>query len=209
MTCKVDRVRDEYDLYNLDERLCHRYETGDVGVRRLETWINQQLLRRAMERAGMTVLDGEEENYHRLLTDDEVMDSAQDKAKLELRDAGVDVEQVTSDFVSYRTVLKHLKSCLNADTSRDYSPDPERDLQQIKKMRTRFANVIEGSLERLAREGEVEIDEPSASVQLKVRCGNCNRRHDVLDLLADSLTCPCQDEENADTGDGVEAMFRS
>jgi len=76
-------------------------------------------------------------------------------------------------------------------------------------MRVRIANVIEGSLERLALEGEVETDEPSASVQLKVRCGNCNRRHDVLDLLADSPTCPCQDEENADTGDGVEAMFRS
>ncbi len=194
MTCKVDRVRDKYDLYNLDARLEHRYRSTDEGVRQLEDWINCQILERAMEKAGMTVLDGEERNYYRLLTNDEVLDSARREARGELREASVDVDEVESNFVSYQTVRKHLNECLDIDTSRDYNPDPGADLQQIKKMRQRVTNVIEGSLARLSREDVAHIEDPSVTVSFKIRCGNCRRRHDVIEFLSGNATCTCQSE---------------
>jgi len=76
-------------LYNLASRLVHRYESTDTGLQGLETWLNTQVLRRAIERAGETVLDGEGENLYRLLSDDGVMDSARESAERQLRVAGV------------------------------------------------------------------------------------------------------------------------
>lgn len=191
--CKVDRVQDEYDLYQLNERIKHRYQQRDHGVRRLETFINQQVLRRAMEKAGMNVIDSEEENYHRLLTNDDVLDSDRRQAKSELRSQGVDVERVQADWVSYRTVHKHLNECLGIDTSKDYTPDIDEDQKRVKKMQSRFTNVVEGTLDRLSREDAAHIEDPTASISIKVRCGKCNRRHDVTDLL-ESGACPCQSE---------------
>jgi len=197
--CKVGRVRDDYSMYNLDERLLHKYNAEDKGVRTLEDWFNQLVLERAMEKAGMTVLDGHAGNYYRLLTDDEVLDSERRRAETELREQGVDVDTVKTDFISYRTLLTHLKDCLDIDTSRDYSPDINHDRKQISKMQTRFTNVVEGTLERLVRNGAASIDDPRASISFHVRCGECDRRHNVLDFLSENPVCPCQEAESAES----------
>jgi len=197
----VDRVRDKYDLYNLDERLLHRYEAKEEGVRQLERWFNERVLERAMEQAGATVLDGEEQNYYRLLTSDDVMDSARRETKRELRDMGVDVDGVESDFVSYRTVLKHLRSCLDTDTSREYDPDIKRAQTRVSKITSRVKSVISGSLERLNDHDEVHIEDPTVSVSAKVRCSSCNRRHDVEGFLSDGGVCPCKELEMVDEPD--------
>ncbi|MFB6197452.1 MAG: rod-determining factor RdfA [Halobacteriaceae archaeon] len=196
--CKVDRVRDKYDLYNLDERLLHRYEVKDEGVRQLERWFNERVLERAMEQAGATVLDGEVQNHYRLLTSDDVMDSARRDAKRELRDMGVNVDEVESDFVSYRTVLKHLRSCLDTDTSREYDPDIKRARTRVSKITSRIESVVNGSLERLNDHGEIHIENPTVSVSAKVRCSSCNRRHDAEGFLSDGGVCPCQEPEKDD-----------
>lgn len=197
--CKVDSVRDQYDIYGLDDRLVHRYQNLDEGVRQLETVINEAILRRAMEQNGMTVLDGEVENYYRLLTSDDVMDSARRKAKRELHDADVDIEQVQQDWVSYRTVLKHLKTCLDVDTSRDETPSIDKSRKRLAKAKSRMTTVMTNTLEHLAKYDEIEIDDPRASLRATVRCGWCNRRHDVDEFLSNGGTCPCQ--EGAATAD--------
>ena len=121
--CKADAVIDNYDLRNANERLLRQREHEDAGLRSLETYINQWILKRTMVEHGMTVLDGEEENYHRLLTDDNVMKTADSQARCELTEAGIDVDEVLADFVSYQTVRKHLNECLGEDTSKEYTPD--------------------------------------------------------------------------------------
>lgn len=189
--CKVDRVRDEYDLYNLDARLEHLHQNEDNSLRDLEAFVDQQVLRRAMEKAGMTVLDGEEENYYRLLTDDEVMESARKEAKRELRNAGVDVKQVEKDFVSYQTVRKHLNKCLEIDTSEEYTPDPEKTRNDFAAMQSRVKNVITKTLERLRKYDAIHIDNPTVSININVRCGNCNRSYNIYDFLKNPV-CECK-----------------
>ncbi|MFB6179117.1 MAG: rod-determining factor RdfA [Halorientalis sp.] len=198
--CKVDSVRDQYDIYGLDDRLVHRYQNLDEGVRQLETVVNEAILRRAMEQTGMTVLDGEEENYYRLLTSEDVMDSSRKEARRDLADNGVDVERIEKDFVSYRTVLKHLKECLEVDTSRNYEPDIERDKKRISKVKSRAKTVMNNTLERLDEHDAIHIDDPRVSLRATVRCGQCNRRHDVDEFLGEDGVCECQ-KENMITGD--------
>lgn len=111
MTCNVDRVRDEYDLYLLDKKLRYRISRGD-SVGEVTDWLNALVVCRAMEMAGMTVLGGEQENYRRLLADEDVMDRARQCARTELGDAGVDVDRLLSNFLSEEDVRMHIRDCL-------------------------------------------------------------------------------------------------
>ena len=192
--CKVDRVRDAYGLCNLDSRIRHRRQNEDASLRSLEEFLNQLILLQSMENAGMAVLDGEAENYYRLLTDDGVTNSARREAKMELRQEGLDVEQVTEDFVSYRTIKKHLNECLRISTSRDYEPDVESERTRLSKLSSRVKTVATKALDRLQTHGTIRIEDPRVSIDIHVRCGNCNRRHDAIDFLHGSGRCPCMED---------------
>lgn len=196
MSCKVDRIRDRYDLLNLDERLARRYDLGDeVGVRDLEGYINTYVLRRAMSEAGMVSLDGEVENYHRLLTDDEVSEFDREETVRELEDEGIDVESVLDDFVTYQTVRKHLNQCLDIDTSRpDYEPSFADARQHLGKLSARVETVVDGTLSRLRDHDALEIGDPETTVQIRVRCGDCGRLYDARQLLRHQR-CSCKESE--------------
>ncbi|WP_345890577.1 rod-determining factor RdfA, partial [Halorhabdus amylolytica] len=50
-SCKVGRVATQYDLVNLDEELRRRYG-AEASLRDLETFVNEGVLRAAIERVG-------------------------------------------------------------------------------------------------------------------------------------------------------------
>lgn len=190
--CKVDTVADKYGLDDADERLLRWRNREEAGLRRLETRFNTWLTKRSMIENGMTVLDGEEENYYRLLTDDTILDTTRREAGRELKQAGIDVDELTDDFVSYQTIRKHLNECLDTDTSRDYTPDPSTDRQNIEKLKKRVVNVVEKSINRLRKHGVMQIGEPDVRVTIRVRCGDCGRTH-ILPSLFDQRRCSCSD----------------
>ncbi|WP_227130956.1 rod-determining factor RdfA [Halorubellus salinus] len=189
--CKVDRVRDAYGLSNLEARIRRRRENEDASLRSLEEFLNQLILLRAMESVGMAVLDGEAENYYRLLTDEEVTESARREAESELQQEGLDIEQVTEDFVSYRTIKKHLNECLCISTSREYEPDVDSERKRLSKLAARVKTVASKILDRLEAHEAIHIEDPRFSIDIHVRCGNCNRRHDLLEFLHGTGVCPC------------------
>lgn len=193
MSCKVDRVRDRYDLRDLDERLERRYNLGDeVGVRDLEEYLNTWILRRAINEAGMVTLDGEVDNYHRLLTDDNVSECAFEGAYRELKQGGLDVDAVVDDFVSYQTVRKHLNECLGIDTSRpDYEPSFDDARQRIGKLATRLETVTSRVISRLRDHDALAMGEPEVTVHVKVECGNCGRILEGRSLLR-RQGCSCE-----------------
>lgn len=196
--CKVDRVTDEYDLQELDDRVLRLRENDDASLRSLESYINQWMLKRAMVENGMTVLDGAEENYHRLLTDDDVMDTARREARRELEQAGVDVDELEDDFVSYQTVRKHLNECLDTDTSEEYTPDIEDARDNFNALIQRVKNVVSRTINRFRKYDVVQIGEPEVRVSVKLRCGDCGRTHELHSFL-DSPRCACADETDQDT----------
>lgn len=195
--CKVDRIAKKYGLQRLDERLLRRRKEDEMGLRSLESWINPWVLQRAMQRAGMTTVDGEAENYHRLLCDENVIETARTDARRELASAGVEVDTVEEDFVSYQTIKKHLNECLDTDTSRSYEPDLESDIDTFEQIFSRVDNVVSKTINRLRRYGELSLGEPEVLISVKVRCGDCGRTHDVISLMRER-ECPCSSETVAD-----------
>ena len=198
--CKVDKVTDKYDLQNADERLLRRREQEEAGLRALETYINTWILKRAMTEHGMTVLDGEEENYHRLLTSDDVMETSRREARRELEQAGIDVDELLEDFVSYQTVRKHLNECLGEDTGEEYTPDVEDGRDTFAALAERVKNVVSRTINRFRRHDAVAIGEPDVIVSIKLRCGDCGRTHN-LGAFLDDPRCACVAENDEEIGE--------
>jgi hypothetical protein len=172
--CKVDRVAEAYGLRSLDERIIRRREQKDYSLRDLESYVNGRVLGSAMGAAGMDVLDGQAEDFcDRLRGEGDEL--RHQEARRHLTDAGVDVDEVIQDFVSYQTVRKHLNECLDISTSREYTPNSRKSRNRIGAMRARVQNVTERIVERFRTHDALEMGgEHEAVVSVKIRCSSCD-----------------------------------
>jgi len=71
MSCKLDRIADEYGLTSIDDELRGAKADG-ASLRDLETLVNHRLLKQAFLDAGSPLLPGEVDTLYELLTDAEV-----------------------------------------------------------------------------------------------------------------------------------------
>jgi hypothetical protein len=189
-SCKIDRIAADYDLSDEAERLTELWTRDDerYSLRDLAVHFNHQLLRVAMERAGLNPLDGEVENTYRLLTNEEVSQGMRTQARNRLEKHDIDVEQLQSDFISYGTVRRHLKGCLNAErepTETDNDPT-EAGAQHIAALQHRTAAVTENTLSQLQAAGDIDV-----FVDVTVSCSECGM-HATAQEFIDSDGCHCE-----------------
>lgn len=195
MGCKVDHMRDRYEIVALDDQLEYRYLQKDDGLRPVAEFLNRQILQRAMEQAGLEPLDGEVELYYSLLTDDETLTTDSNKARQKLRETGVDVDQVKADFVSYQTIRKHLNKCMGIDTSAgDSGPDLDTTWDEIKALRERMSTVIKDALARHRNQNRIHIDDPVVTISITIRCQSCHASRDLHEFLTHP-SCDCPDDD--------------
>lgn len=159
--CKVCRLLAAYDLQQYESQLVAQWTAGGSqrkGYRALAAWLNTTLLRREMDRAGLSTLGDEATSKYERLTGDDDAVSAEIHAVLEAE--GVPIDRLERDFVSYGVVRTHLKECLGVE--RDHEPtDWEARSIEIARERARekIAEAVR-SLERkgdLAAEGEIVV----------------------------------------------------
>jgi hypothetical protein len=193
-SCKIDRVATAYDLSKEAERLAELWTRDDnrYSLRDLAVHFNHQLLRGAIERAGLNSLDGEVENTYRLLTDEEVSQGMRTQARNRLQKQGIDVDQLQSDFVSYGTVRRHLKDCLGAEresTGTDDDPS-ETGGQRIAALQNRTVAVTENMLSQLASAGELAAGDIDVFVDITVSCAECGVHASVREYI-EGNGCDC------------------
>jgi hypothetical protein len=194
-SCKIDRTAAAYGLSDEAERLGEYWTRDDdrYSLRELAVHFNHQLLRGAMEQAGLNPLDGEVENTYRLLTDEDVSQGMRTQARNRLQKHDIDVEQLQSDFVSYGTVRRHLKRCLDAEReSIDTNDDPaETSAQRIAALQNRTSVVTENTLSQLASAGELAAGDIDVFVDITVSCSECGMHATVQEFI-DSDGCHCE-----------------
>jgi hypothetical protein len=173
--CKVDYVSQKRGLQQLDARIRRRREDEDYSLRDLEAYVNARVLWAAMVDAGMNATPQLAEDYYRRLTDGDDGSLRREETRRRLREAGVDVDELTGDFVCYQTVRKHLNECLDISTSTDYEPDPDASLDRIRALRGRAERVAGNVVDRLSTHGALDIGEFDVMVGVKVRCSGCGR----------------------------------
>ncbi|AXR77327.1 hypothetical protein AArc1_0986 [Natrarchaeobaculum sulfurireducens] len=193
--CKVGRNRDQYGLGDLDDELVRfwtdrtedRYSTRDLAQH-----VNEQILRAALDDAGLQYKEGEVANTYRLLTDDDVSSGTRVQTRKELERDGVPVEDVERDFVSHQTVYNHLTDCLEASLE---SPSDEERLERSRDklgaLRNRTSAVTEDTIAQLVRNDVLDIGEFDVLVSVSVTCKDCRQQYTVRDLL-ERGGCDCE-----------------
>lgn len=193
--CKAGRVATAYDLGTfLSDTLGAEWADPEgASLRALARRFNQELLRSRYAETGTTPLESELETAYELLTTDEQTDDPERRRlrnRLTRRD--IDPDQLTADFVSYRTLDRHFKQC----TDREKSPRPEmsaeeskeKALDRVRALERRLEAVSEQTLDDLSTSGHIDDSDRDVTVDVEVRCRACGETCSIRRLLIEG--CP-------------------
>lgn len=194
---KVTRLIEDRDLEGMGEDLERRW-TGEAdtqnSLRELADYFNRHLLRVAMTDADSAPLDGEVENVYRLLADDDVSRGTRTETRRRLERAGVDVEQLESDFVSRQAIHTYLRKARGVEPATDDADQVDKEVERIQKLLTRTNAVVESKLDALDSADHVDFGSVSVTVDLQVFCEDCGVQYSISDLRS-NRTCGCRSDQ--------------
>jgi len=189
-------------------QLIESYELGAIGSELEAAWLgesqerqslraladrfNRALLLAKIRDANMDVVDGEPENFYRLLTADDVSAGTRIEAENRLERAGVDVDGLRDDFVTYQAVRHYLTEVRGATYERDAgSGQVERERGSIDRLRSRVETIVRDTVDRLNAAGKLSVGEYRVFVTVDILCSECGSRYSVSDLLRRG-GCDCE-----------------
>ena len=195
---KVERVAREYSLDGLGDELVQRW-AGEEGeqwsLRELADLVNQRIVQAAQSQAGIHLLDGEAENFYRLLTDDDVTAGMRTDARRSLMENGVNVDALEDAFVSYQSVYNYLTKHRGVSREAQQSAERtvEREIESVRKLQARLQKVTTDVVDRWKRNDAVDLNEYDVEVDVRVTCPDCDVRL-TPSALAEAAGCDCQDQ---------------
>lgn len=185
---KIGRVIQQYGLPDVPTELATRWRgDGDErwSLRALADYVNERILAAALADAGADThsLSGDVSTQYRVLTGE--AGSAGDQATLRARltRAGVDVDALTSDFVSHQTVHTFLTDHLDEHYEVDDSARLSKDAARVSRLESRLEAVASDAVERSARGGRLEIGDAELFVETRVLCTDCGESTTIQDLF--------------------------
>lgn len=199
-TCKVGRVLDKYSIEHLDQELVDLW-TADPderqSLRELAAYLNRAILREAAHEAGLNPVEEMVDTWYRILTDEDQSSGSETQVRLQLERDGVDVDEVTGDFVSYQTINRHLKQCRGAERAARDETDEEnirRRVQSIYALENKIIAVANDILEQLHNTGRISLSNFEIFVSITIRCSECGTHHNISDIV-ENKGCHCTDSE--------------
>ncbi|UHQ95181.1 hypothetical protein J0X25_18950 (plasmid) [Haloterrigena alkaliphila] len=174
-----------------EERLLEQWQADSSqrkGYRQLAEWFNTLMLRREMDRAGISTLGDEAESkYERLQSDEAIAE----EVATELANAGIPIEQLRDDFVSYGVIRTHLKECLESDVD---LPSGEWEQDAIEISRNHAAKKIEEAVRSIRNKGRLTAGgDVNVSVDIELECENCHSRVPAERAIRREYVCQCDD----------------
>lgn len=208
-TCKVCRVLADRGMEEYEPRMVDHWK-GNIGqrkgYRRLAEWFNVTLLRREMDKAGLSTLGNEAESkYERLQGDRTVAE----EVRTNLRRAGVPIDEIESDFVSYGVVRKHLKECLGEEYEHEAG---DWEQEAIDRARSHAEGKISEAVRSAVSKGRITaVGDVSVSLSVDLECEETQVRVPVDRALRRGYVSkpansePAEETERGTTDDGKTA----
>lgn len=154
------------------------------SLRSLADRFNRRLLDAAMAEAGRSPVDGEVENMYRLLTGEDVSSGNRTEARSRLERAGVDIDRLERDFVSYQAIRSYLTEYRDAAYEREDDPATVSDaIETIQRLESRLRAVTEKRLGRLAESDRLTIGDFRLFIDVSVLCEDCDTQYGIVELL--------------------------
>lgn len=188
--CKVCRVLEERNMQRYEDRLVDQWQAEGPerkGYRQLAVWLNVTMLRREMDRAGLSTLGQEAASkYERLHSTDE---SVAQEVAVGLSSEGIDIERLREDFVSYGVIRTHLRECLDLEYTAE-SGDWEADT--IEMARDYAERKISEAVRSLSNKGQLKRDEIEVDVSIDIECETCHAVIPIDRAMRRGYICDCQ-----------------
>lgn len=189
---KVARVISEYGLEGWGERLEKRWTgagTERESLRTLAKTLNIAILEAALEDADVALTDPDIESAYQTLTDESVSRADRLRKERELEQEGIPIDAVRSDFVTHQTIHTYLTSHRNAEPP-DRSPSPDRDVENVRRLRGRTNVVVESVLDRMIGNGDITDRDYEVFVDIQIVCEDCGSSYEADQLITEG-GCDC------------------
>jgi cell division protein ZapA (FtsZ GTPase activity inhibitor) len=194
---KIAQLIEEYNLSAIGQEIEDRWTaTGDShdSLRELTDYFNKRILEQHLLNAGQQTLQGEVETLYALLTDEDVSEGERIRARRRLEQQGIDLDTLTSRFVSYQTLRRYLKDYRNASYTRQESDRIEKELSNIQQLRGRTESVIYNNLQSLQSADHITLEEFRVTTDVHVYCEGCSTQYSATELLEQG-GCGCNANE--------------
>lgn len=190
---KVARLIEAYGLSEIADDLESAWTaTGDdhASLRELAARFNRHLLAEKLEEAGREPVAGEVAALHSTLVDDDVSEGEKVRTRRRLAEAGVDVDQLEDDFVSYQTIRRFLRQHRNATYQPERSDPGTAAKRQVRKLQGRIEAVTTTKVEQLRNADHVTIDSFQVTSNVRVHCSECGANMEA-EVLFERGACEC------------------
>lgn len=191
---KVSRVIEEYDLEGLGEELADRWASegsNGASLRELADQFNREVLRSALQSAEQTPTDVEE--TYRRLTGDDVSSGTRTETRKRLERGGIDVDAVSSDFVSYQAIRTYLREGRGIEYPDREPTDVDESVRTIEQLKGRLTTVAEDRIQRLTDTDQLDVGAIRVITNVTTVCEDCGAQYDLVELLQRG-GCECERE---------------
>jgi predicted transcriptional regulator len=198
---KVGRVIETYDLDDLGARLEVAWtgETGErTSLRDLADEFNEAVLAAAVRETAGSSLDVEASSTYEALRNGTGSEATRARRRLERE--GVDVDELTADFVTHQAVHTYLTEDRGASLPTDETDRAERKIETIEKLQGRLSAVTESAISSLASADELDRDDYDVLVDVRGVCPHCGADASVVDLIRRG-GCGCTSEDESPSDD--------
>lgn len=194
---KVARVIYDYGLDGIGAELERRWTRNEnrSSLRDLAAFFNRQMLESAIDSSDLNPLDGEVDNIYRLLTNDDVTSGSRRETRTRLERAGIDVESLDEDFVSYQAIRTYLREYRDVESpTESRSPESYREAKRktVQQLIGRLRTVATEALTELLAADHLVLGDFDVVVTVRVHCTDCGTRMALADLL-ERGGCECDD----------------
>jgi len=216
---KVARVIETYELTGLGKTLADRWGHEDdakrQSVRDLADYVNTEIVKVVLETetSGMTPSEYPPDRIAYLLAaDNSTAERFADVPQSEIREVcnwleseGVDIDELTNDFVTFGVVYDYLREYRNAEASDQYQKSSTpAELQET------VTNRIEGlvdQLRRVVRESNRSLENANVlsdikrdvTVEVSITCLSCGREYEAGEYVENAGCTACESGESEST----------
>ena len=187
--CKIGRVAQEYGVNTLTAELVRRRSEEHTSLRDLADIVNVRIVEGVLDDSTADIIVDPRSIYYSL-TDDETDTEQRVRVSDQLSRLAIDIEALTNDFVSYQTVRRHLQNCLEMSTDREGIETINEAKAVIDWSRNRHENIVERTIKRLDRLGELSIEQPRVTATITIACERCGSITRIDELLQQGR-CGC------------------
>lgn len=192
---KVKRVIEKYEISGAGDELEAQW-TADgaerTSLRNLAAQLNRRILRASLREAGVDATEEDANSIYRQLSGDNVLESTRNQVRRRLKEDGVPIESVESDFVSHQSVYNYLTDVRGVRQERPENDDQVQKVnERIQRLRGRLEAVTDRELTTLSNTERITVGEFDVLSSIRIICRTCGADYSVAELL-EKGGCNCE-----------------